>query len=523
MNTNPFMKKSKIIFSTLILSTLVLANLNFVAFAQSAEEISDTTITDEAINETVFTAVITSVNSIEINKNIIFDASKTLHPDSQKELKYKWDFGDGNKKEGVEVVHNYTTLGQKTVSLEVFDGSETSTITKEIFVHQKIIMFITDQVNLKERIEGFKNYARDRDVEVIMIESYESATEFISGEILGRKLSEEIANLKRIDAIVVWTNGDAGMNALSSIKQQQDSSGEATLTFDNKTILVLTHGDTKVGQIQRQYELLKPKNIVIAKEAAIYPFIDSPDNETFLLRMKDDGYEYSLANASTGKLQLWNFMSYFVNYLVDSGIPANTVVLILLLPIIATIVAFMKQVVGLTTFGVYTPSIITLSFWILGLKFGITMILMIFLVGAAMRYLLKQYRLLYIPKMAIVFSAVSLIVLAMLIISIRFKLFDAQFFSLSIFPMLILATLTEKFVNIQSNKGFLRALVLSLETVFVSIIAYLAIDALKGFILIYPEIILATIFINIFLGRWTGLRIVEYVRFRDVLRHVEEE
>ena len=511
------MKKSKIIFSGLILFILAFANLNFVAFAQSADE----EFTDD--EEIVFEAIITSSKSIEINKNIIFDATETTHPDTEKELKYKWDFGDGNKKEGPEVVHTYTTLGQKTVTLEVSDGAETTTVDQEVFVHQKILMFITDQADLKERVEGFKNYARDRDVEVVMIEGYESATEFISGEILSRKLSEEVMNLKRINAIVVWTKGDSGMDALSSIKQQQDSSGESTLTFENKTILVLTHGDTKVSQIQRQYELLKPKNIVIAKEAAIYPFIDSPDNETFLQRLEEDGYEYSLANASTGKLQLWNFMSYFVNYLVDSGIPANTVVLILLLPIIATIVAFMKQVVGLTTFGVYTPSIITLSFWILGLKFGITMILMIFLVGAAMRYILKKYRLLYIPKMAIVFSAISLIVLAMLIISIQFNLFDAQFFSLSIFPMLILSTLTEKFVNVQSNKGFKQALVLSLETVFVSIIAYLAIDALKGFILTYPEIIFVTIFINIFLGRWTGLRLVEYVRFRDVLRHVEEE
>jgi len=509
------MKKNKIILSALILSVLAFANLNFIAFAQSADE----NTTNEEI---VFEPIITSENSIEINKNIIFDATETTHPDSERKLKYKWDFGDGNKKEGPEVVHTYTTLGQKLVTLEVFDGEETKTVTQDIFVHQKIIMFITDQADLKERVEGFKNYARDRDVEVVMVESYESATEFISGEILGRKLSEEMGSLRRVDAIVVWTSGDAGMNALSSIKQQQENAEESTLTFENKTILVLTHGDTKVGQIQRQYELLKPKNIVIAKEAAIYPFIDSPDNETFLERLEEDGYEYSLANASTGKLQLWNFMSYFVNYLVDSGIPANTVVLILLLPIIATIVAFMKQVVGITTFGVYTPSIITLSFWILGLKFGITMILIIFLVGAGMRYILKKYRLLYIPKMAIVFSAVAFIVLAMLIISIQFKLFDAQFFSLSIFPMLILSTLTEKFVNIQSNKGFTRALVLSLETVLVSIIAYLTIDALKGFILTYPEIIFITIFINIFLGRWTGLRLVEYVRFRDVLRHVEE-
>jgi hypothetical protein len=229
-------------------------------------------------------------------------------------------------------------------------------------------------------------------------------------------------------------------------------------------------------------------------------------------------------------------MSYFVNYLIDSGIPANTVILILMLPVIATIVAFMKQIVGITTFGVYTPSIITLTFWILGLKFGILTLLVIFLVGTGVRIALSKFRLLYIPKMAVVLSTVALAIFALLIISIRFDLFDAQFFSLSIFPMLILSTLTEKFVNAQSGKGFKKAIILVLETLLVSIIAYIVIGGeidliftqkswrfLQSFILAYPEIILLFIIINIFLGKWTGLKILEYVRFREVLRHVEEE
>ena len=31
------------------------------------------------------------------------------------------------------------------------------------------------------------------------------------------------------------------------------------------------------------------------------------------------------------------------------------------------------------------------------------------------------------------------------------------------------------------------------------------------------------IVVNIALGRWTGLRLVEYVRFREVFRHLQEE
>lgn len=524
LNGLPMFKQIKIIFAASVLALMIFP---YAVLAQDMAE-----ITDAGTEEVTFQALITSVDSVEVDKNIIFDATKTTHPDPEKQLVYNWDFGDGNKKEGPEVVNTYTELGQKTITLTVSDGSETVTTTKEIFVYRKIIMFITDKATLQDRIEGFKNYARDRDVNILLIESYASATEFISEEVLKQKLSEAIENIRKTDEIVVWTDGNTGLNALSWLKQKQ-AELDPPLTFETKNILVLSDNEQNTGQIHRQYDLLRPQNIVIAKEAAIYPFIDSSDSKVFIERLEADGYDYSLINGETGQLQLWNFMSYFVNYLIDSGIPANTVILILMLPVIATIVSFMKQIIGITTFGVYTPSIITLTFWILGLKVGLLTLLIMVLVGTGARFVLKRFRLLYIPKMAVVLTVVALSILAMLIISIRFNLFDAQFFSLSIFPMLILSTLTEKFVNIQTGNGFRQAIILTLETILVSIVAYVAIGgafffdlkftALQSFMLAYPEIIIVIIVINIFLGRWTGLRLLEYVRFREVLRHVEEE
>jgi PKD repeat protein len=512
---------------------IIFIALPFTAFAQEAESI--TIENSNYIGDAAFEPKITASSSVQQNKNIIFDATKSTHPDPAANIIYNWDFGDGNKKEGSEVVHNYSELGPKTVTLTANDGTESVSTTKEIFVHKKIIILITDKADLKERLDGFTNYARDRDNEILLYESYDSATEFISEEVLERKLSENIDNLRKIDEIIVWTDGDSGLNALSRVKQNQ-AALDPPLTFDKKTILVLKDADENLGQLQRHYELLKPENIIIAKEAAFYALIDSDNPTDFITKLKNDGYEYNLINIETGTLQLWNFMSYFVNYLIDSGIPANTVILILMLPVIATIVAFMKQIVGLTTFGVYTPSIITLTFWILGLKFGILTLIVILLVGTGVRIALSRFRLLYIPKMAVVLSTVALAIFALLIISIRFNLFDAQFFSLSIFPMLILSTLTEKFVNVQTGKGFNRALILVLQTLLVAIIAYIVIggeidfflfklkfSALQGFILSYPEIILLFIIVNIFLGRWTGLKLLEYVRFREVLRHVEEE
>jgi hypothetical protein len=43
---------------------------------------------------------------------------------------------------------------------------------------------------------------------------------------------------------------------------------------------------------------------------------------------------------------------------------------------------------------------------------------------------------------------------------------------------------------------------------------------IKG-IVAYPWIVLITIPINIVLGKWDGLRISEYIRFKEVLKNIK--
>jgi len=45
---------------------------------------------------------------------------------------------------------------------------------------------------------------------------------------------------------------------------------------------------------------------------------------------------------------------------------------------------------------------------------------------------------------------------------------------------------------------------------------------LQNLMLSYPEIILLLIVVNFLLGKWTGLRLFEYIRFREVMKHTEE-
>lgn len=474
-------------------------------------------------------AMITQDEAIEAGKSTIFDSSQSFIPDSGLEYTYIWDFGDGNSNEGGEVLHSYNEPGKYSVSLTISDGENESIANFEIFAYRKLIVLITDITEAEDRIEVIQNFAEKEGVYINLIDSFGSSTEFISEEILTKKLIEESESLMDSSQILVWTKENAGLNAISRFLQ----SNENKLDLSSKTLTVLDNEfESNIGRIQNQYTILNPKDIILAKEAALNPLIESSNDLQFLEILEKGGYEFKKVNKKTGTLRPWNFMSYFVSTLTNQGIPDNTIILLLLLPVIATIITFMKQVVGVTTFGIYTPSIMTLSFLIIGIYAGLVTLLISILTAVIARALLKKTRMLYLPKVSIVIILVSVSILGMLILNIYLDLFDVL--SISIFPMLILSTLVEKIIKVKSDAKIFPALASMSQTTLVALIAYFAVGGvidlgftafhvgiIKRLMLAYPELIILLLIINVLMGKWSGLRIMERIRFREILKNLE--
>jgi hypothetical protein len=291
-----------------------------------------------------------------------------------------------------------------------------------------------------------------------------------------------------------------------------------------KTIVVISDKNLKtVSRImQSNFDIIKPKQIVVTREYELRDLITASSTDAFVEDLEGSISDYRIVNNKTRRVGFLNFISYLVNFMITKGIPSNTIVLLLMLPVIATIIALLKQLVGITTFGLYTPAIITLSFLALGLKFGLSILFIIILTGAVLRITLENVRLLHIPRVAIIFSISTLILLLMLAFGTYLGV--SQLASIAVFPMLIMTTLAEKFVSAQSGKGFYAAILLMFETTVVSLICYWVVEwqFLQNLMLSYPEIILLLILVNLGLGRWTGLRVFEYIRFREVMKHAEE-
>jgi len=213
-------------------------------------------------------------------------------------------------------------------------------------------------------------------------------------------------------------------------------------------------------------------------------------------------------------------MSEIIKIITTQGVDINTAYLILALPFIATLIVIFRQVIGIKSFGIYTPLVLTFAFWATDIKYGLAIFIVILLTGTVARYILKNFRLLYLPRMAIVLTAISLSILSLLMIGGYLR--KTGLASTSILPILIMITLIEKFISAQAEKGLRTATILSIETLAISIAGYYLItwDMFKNMVLDHPEYILFLFVVNIFLGKWTGLRLSEYLRFKGVIKNV---
>ena len=369
----------------------------------------------------------------------------------------------------------------------------------------------------QEKLTALVESSQEQYIHIELIGAYSSESEFLEEEELKTQIVENIDALEGADTIVVWTNGSSGLTVFSQVQQGMDDED----FFSGKDIVFIS--DQDFGALSNiasgVYQTVQPERIVLTRYQAVWSILDVEDD--FVDLLEEQGIQYEVVDDRL-HLRPWNLLSLFVNKMVDMGIPSNTIRLVLMLPVIVTVVAFMKQVVGLTTLGVYTPSILALSFIALDLEFGLLILLAILGMGTLTRLFLRRYRLLYIPRMAIVLTFVSLMILFLLFLG---ALFDASsIVGIAVFPMLIMSTMVEKFVSIQGGKGLRSALTLVGEAILVAILAYFIAewDALKVIVMGYPEVILLFLLVNVVLARWGGLRLMEYIRFREIIRHAEE-
>lgn len=204
---------------------------------------------------------------------------------------------------------------------------------------------------------------------------------------------------------------------------------------------------------------------------------------------------------------------------ITSGVSESTVVLLLLLPLVASLVGVFRHLIGFRGLGIFIPTALALAFYVAGIGIGLLLFGVILLAATVARRLFRKLRIHYLPRMALLLWLVSLTILSLIFISPYFGL--SQLTTISIFPILILILLAEEFIEVQMGKSLREATRLTGETVLIALAGYLVLNFRPLQRLAFHQpiwVILIPLVINIFVGRFTGLRLLEYRRFRKLMK-----
>jgi len=230
--------------------------------------------------------------------------------------------------------------------------------------------------------------------------------------------------------------------------------------------------------------------------------------------------EQILKSQTLGPVWPFNPVKYAIRGAVASGVPANTIVLLLLLPIMTFVIAFSRNVVGIRGFGIFLPAALSVVFVATGPVVGIGLFLIIVAVSTFVRLILRKLKLKiqYLPRMSFILWAVVLGVLGILFLAPVLKFSELS--NVSIFAVLILVLLSEDFTRVQLGKSVKTALNLTFETLVLSLISFffLTLKPLQEYVLLNPEVSLIGIAaLDLLLGQYTGLRVMEFYRFRKLI------
>ena len=470
--------------------------------------------------------VITGPTDIAVGRTLVLDASASLGASESTEYRWYRDEVSQPISQSVEAVFTPEEAGTTTIRLQMITTVDGEKLEREaahtVTVYERKVVLVADATVPPEKIVNYQRKAQEENIFLRIL--HQPATTIPLGDenALATLITEGGDAILGAEYILLWTDGISGLQGLMRASESDEDRRNSLRT---KTIVLVSDGSLKTlaRSIRGPFSVIKPNRIVLTRKEAIHPLFTTVSPDDFLSQIAAWDIDFLVVDHSTVALRPWNLISSLTNYMLTHGVASQTVILLLTLPVIATILAFLKQVVGITTFGLFTPSIIALSFMALGSFTGFLFLVFILITGYATRSIMKRYRLLYIPKVAIILTVVSFTLLLLLGIGAFFGL---TLSGDTIFVLLIMSTLSESFLNVRLEEGLYSALLGIGETVFAAALCafIVQLSLVQSIILAYPEpTLLLMLLINIFLGNWTGLRLVEYFRFREVFKHIQEE
>lgn len=200
------------------------------------------------------------------------------------------------------------------------------------------------------------------------------------------------------------------------------------------------------------------------------------------------------------------------------SIPVNLLKIILTIPLGVLAVVISRNIIGVQAFGTFMPALMAVAFRDTGLFWGILLFLLILCLSGLIRAALQRLQLLHTPRLAIVLTSTICLMILVVVAGVRSN--HVLPTRIALFPIAILTLTVERFAVTIEESGFREALKMVLGTVIVASLAFAMMNhqGLEMLVVTFPEVLFVLVALFVILGRWRGMRLLEYYRFRHLLK-----
>ncbi len=192
--------------------------------------------------------------------------------------------------------------------------------------------------------------------------------------------------------------------------------------------------------------------------------------------------------------------------------------ILLMVPIGAFIMLLLRNLVGVKTYGTFMPVLIALAFRETSLLAGVLLFAFVVSAGLLVRFYLERLRLLLVPRLTAILILVVLLMAGVSVLSNRLGIEVGL--SVALFPMVIMAMTIERMSVAWDERGAGTALREGAGTLIVAALAYVVMSwpPLEHLVFVFPEVLLILFAMSLLLGRYSGYRLNELLRFRAMAR-----
>lgn len=219
-------------------------------------------------------------------------------------------------------------------------------------------------------------------------------------------------------------------------------------------------------------------------------------------------------------------MSFITQYILQKGISEDIFILVFAIPIIFVIILFARRMLGLRTFGLYTPLVLVILLAVIGVKCGAILFAIIFIPMIIIRYFLRKITFLSLVDTRMLDALTFCVLILIIVLAFLYIPFFNKI-SLNIvilLAMLLMSSYSESLISNWEIRGFKRFIAPAVESLGLITASYFLVawPFTQNIILNYPlGVILVSIIIILLLARWRRLKLREYIEFKEVIKHVE--